>query len=66
MRPITPPTTTMESKIMTMFWNRLKFDDQNRICSNMKIAQQIAATSVTTIGMNGLSSLVVITTHFVL
>jgi len=66
MRPITPPTTTIESKIMTMFWNKLKLGDQNRICSNMKIAQQIPATSVTTIGVNGLASSFVMATHFVL
>jgi len=48
-----------------MFWNKSKFDDQNRICSNMKIAQQIPATSVTTIGMNRLFSFSVMATHFI-
>jgi hypothetical protein len=33
------------------------------MCSNMKIAQQIPATSVTTIGTNGPASFFVITTH---
>jgi len=60
-----PPTTTRESKIMTMFWNKSKSDDQNKIYSNMKIAQQITATIVTTVGMNGFASLLVIKTHFV-
>jgi len=31
----------------------------------MKIAQQITATIVTTVGMNGFASLLVIKTHFV-
>jgi hypothetical protein len=65
MRPMTQPVTTMEIKSMTMFWKRLKFDDQNRVSSSMKIAQQITAKSVTTIGMNGLSSFVVIITDFI-
>jgi hypothetical protein len=65
MRPSKQPIITRESKIMPMFWNKAKFDDQNRTYSNMKIAQQIAATSVTTIGINGLDSFHVITTHFV-
>jgi len=55
----------MERKIMTMFWNRSKFCDQNRICNNMKMAKQMPATSVTTIGMNGIDSLFFITTHFI-
>jgi predicted transcriptional regulator len=62
---MTQPVTTIERQIMTMFWNKSKFDDQNRICSNMKIAQQIPATSVATIGMNGLASFFVITTRFI-
>lgn len=59
------PATTIESKIMTMFWNKSKFDDQNRVCSSMNIAQQMPAMSVTTIGMNGLFSFSVMTTHFI-
>jgi hypothetical protein len=62
---MTQPATTTERKIMTMFWNKSKFGDQNRTCSNMKIAQQIPATSVTTIGMNGVASFFVIATHFI-
>jgi hypothetical protein len=61
---MTQPATTKEIKITTRFWNKSKLDDQNRTCSSMKIAQQIPAMSVTTIGMNGLSSFFVITTRF--
>jgi hypothetical protein len=59
------PVTTMEIMNMTMFWNRLKFCDQNSMSSSMKIAQQMIAKSVTTIGANGLSSFVVIVTGFI-
>lgn len=65
MRPMMQPVTTMEIMNMTMFWNRLKLDDQNRMSSNMKIAQQMTAKSVTTIGANGLSSFIVIITDFI-
>ncbi len=64
MRPMKPPTKTKESKIMTRFWNQSKSGDHNRTYSNMKIAQQITATIVTTIGMNGFASFLVIKTHF--
>ena len=65
MRPMTQPVTTMEIRSMTMFWNRLKLDDQNRVSSSMKMAQQMTAKSVTTIGANGLSSFVVIIMDFI-
>jgi hypothetical protein len=65
MRPMTQLATTMERRIMTMFWNKSKFGDQNTTCSSMKIAQQMPATSVTTIGVNGGASLFVITTRFI-
>jgi len=51
----------MERRIMTMFWNKSNLDDQNTMCSSMKIAQQIPATSVTTIGTNGVAFLLAIT-----
>lgn len=57
--------TTMEIKNMTMFWNRLNFDDQNRTSRSMKIAQQITVKSVATIGVNGLSFVVMITNFVV-
>jgi len=60
-----PPTTTKESKIMIRFWNQSKSDDHNRTYSNMKIAQQIPATIVTTIGINGFASFLVIKMHFI-
>ncbi len=63
MRPMKPPTKTKESKIMTMFWKKVKSDDQNMVCSNIKIAQTIPATIVITIGINGLASFLVMTTH---
>jgi hypothetical protein len=65
MRAMMQPVMTMEIMSMTMFWNRLKFGDQSRASSSMKIAQQMATTSVATIGMNGLSSFVVIITDFI-
>ena len=64
-RPMTPHTTTNDNKIMTIFWNKSKSDDQNSVCSSMKIAQQMPATIVTTIGMNGFASLLIIATHLV-
>jgi hypothetical protein len=62
---MTQPATTREIKIITMFWNKSKLGDQNRTCSSRKIAQQMPATSVTTIGVNGVASLFVITTGFI-
>jgi hypothetical protein len=59
------PVTTIEIMNMTTFWNRSKLDDQNSMSSSMKIAQQMTATSVTTIGANGLSSFIVIVTGFI-
>jgi len=65
MRPMTQLATTIEIKIMTMFWNKSKFADQSRMCRSMKIAQQMPATSVITIGISGLSSFSVIITYFI-
>jgi hypothetical protein len=42
---------------ITMFWNKLKFPDQNSACTSIKRAQQMITMSVATIGMNGISSL---------
>jgi hypothetical protein len=56
----------MEIMNITMFWNKLNFDDQNRTSSSMKIAQQITVKSVATIGANGLSFVVIITDFIVL
>jgi hypothetical protein len=48
---------------MARFCSQSKFDDQNKICKSMNAAQRIAATIETTMGMNGLASLSVTTTH---
>jgi hypothetical protein len=48
---------------MARFCSQSKFDDQNKICRSMNAAHRIAATIETTMGMNGLASLSVTTTH---
>jgi hypothetical protein len=53
MSPMTQPTMTTERKTMTMFWNKSKFRDQNTTYSSMEKAQQMPATRVATMGMNG-------------
>lgn len=63
MRPTMQPIITRESTIMARFCSQSKFDDQNKICRSMNAAHRIAATIETTMGMNGLASLSVTTTH---
>jgi hypothetical protein len=52
-RPMMPPSTASETRTATMLWNQLKLFDQNRVYSNMSMAQQMNETIVATIGMNG-------------
>jgi hypothetical protein len=63
MMPSKQPTKTRETRVITMFWNKSKLDDQSRTCNNIKTAQHIPETNVTTIGINGLDSRNAITLH---
>jgi len=47
---------------MTMFWKKVKSDDQYRVCINIKIAQPIPARIDITNGMNGLGSFALMAT----